>query len=156
LYKWSNGLISGPKPNVPPPPSTPESVAALSQYNKRLSEARVRSNQSKVALGNARATQAEASAQLSQTTAAAQAEYATRVTQSNRRVKAAVDRYNTQLMSGLHQMADQYTTNPSVAAANIRIAQQATGPTRLLGTNIKTAFASAQQTYTPVSTTLPK
>ena len=177
LYKWTNGLITGPRPNVPPPPNTPESVAALAAYNQRLSEARVRSNQSKVALGSARATLAEVSAKassartalstarvqqsdaathLSKTTAVAQAEYAARVTQSNQRVKMAVDRYNTQLMSGLHQMADQYSSNTSVAQTNIRIAQQATAPTRLLGTNIKSAYAAAQQTYTPVSTTLPK
>ena len=162
---------------MPPAPNTPESVAALAAYNERLSKARVSANQSKVALGAARAAKAAASAKassaqaalstartqqgvaaarLSQTTTAAQAEYAARVTQSNQRVKAAVDNYNTQLMSGLHQMADQYATNPSVAQTNIRIAQQSTGPTRLLGTDIKTAFAAAQQTYTPMSTTLKK
>ena len=155
LYKWTNGLVSGPKPVVPPPPNTPESVAALASYNQRLSEARVKANQSQVALGQATAAQAAAASKLSATTAKAQSDYAAAVTQSNLRRQQAATRYNTQLMTGLHQMADEYSTSQAVAQTNIKIAQQATGPTRLLGTNIKAAFAQAQQTYTPQSTSLP-
>ena len=155
LYRYNNGLLppGSPKPVVPAAPNTPESVAALVAYNQRLSKARVRANQSQIALGKAKATQAVAASKLSATTAAAQQRYAAAVTQANVKRQQAVNQYNTQLMSGLHQMADTYLT--AVAQTNIQLAQQATAPTRLLGTNIKAAYQVAQQTYTPQSTALP-
>ena len=155
LYRYNNGLLppGSIKPVVPTAPVTPHSVAALAAYNQRLSEAQVRANQSQLALGKAKAIQAVTASKLSATTAVAQQHYATVVTQANVKRQQAANQYNTQLLSGLHQMADTYST--AVAQSNIQLAQQATGPTQLLGTNIKAAYQAAKQSYTPQSTALP-
>ena len=151
-FKWHNGLITGDEPQVPSPPSTPESEAALRVYNERVAEARAANTKAQLDLKSAQQTVDGARANVATTTAQAQQDYAALVSRINTKRRLQVSEYNTQVLSGLHSIADQYSAD--VAAQNLRIAQQSRGPTRLLGTNIQAAMQAAQLSYQPLSTQL--
>ena len=145
-FKWHNGLLGGKEPTVPPPPDTPASIAALQAYNERVAEARAANTKAQLELTTAQSNVDAAQSKLATVTAQAQQDYAAYISKVNTQRKQRVSEYNTQLLSGLHVVADQYAAD--VAQTNIRIAQQSQGTTRLLGTNIRAAMAAAQQTYT--------
>ena len=149
-YKWHNGLITGNEPRVPPPPNTPESIAALQEYNERVSAAAVANSEAQISLADAQYNLDQAQSNLATTQAQSQADYAAFVTAINSQRRLQVDDYNSQLMSGLHSIADEYSRE----VADINIDLERSGSSQLLGTNIRAAMQAAQLTYTPYSTTI--
>jgi hypothetical protein len=128
-------------------------VAALQAYNERVAEVRSANKQAQLQLRSAQQNVQRAQANVAATTERARRDYAAYVSQINVKRRREVESYNTQMLSGLHSIADDYSRE--VADINLRLAQRSSGPTRLLGTNIRAAMQAAQLTYQPLPTELP-